>query len=477
MFSSIWSIFLIVLFFGGSIFVHELGHFLAARRRGVKVTRFSIGFGPAIWKWHGRDGVEYRLSWIPLGGYVALPQLADMAAIEGGSDVEAEKLPPISYNTKFIVFVAGAAFNVIFAFALATILWFAGRPAPEYLATTRIGYVLPTLKMADGADVPSPAVVAGLKANDIIRKVDGRAIEDWNQFKSALVLGTGTQQDGKRLVHLTIERDGQLLEVTASPQKSGDERFRTIGISPAFATIIDQVLPGSPSAATGFLPKDQIVAVEGQPVAAPEILFDYLRTHKDRPVRLTVMRQGQSIFIMVPPVAIGQPHPLSGLTQRINYSLVKETPWLQIGEIVDTTFRTLWSLVSPKGDLSFSNLSGPLGIGRGFWNAGQSDFPFRYALWFAVLINVNLAIFNLLPIPVLDGGHMLLATITKLRGRPLPANFILSTQSVFMVLLLMMVLYVTIFGDIRRLVSDFKADTQAKEAAAAQQKKAAEAGK
>ena len=129
-----------------------------------------------------------------------------------------------------------------------------------------------------------------------------------------------------------------------------------------------------------------------------------------------------------------------------------------------TTFRTLWSLVSPKGDLSFSNLSGPIGIGRGFWNAGQSDFPLRYALWFAILINVNLAIFNLLPIPVLDGGHILLATIARLRGRPLPANFILTTQSAFMVLLLMMVLYVTVFGDIRRLVNDFKADAPAKEA-------------
>ena len=118
-----WSIFLIVLFFGGSIFVHELGHFLAARRRGVKVERFSIGFGPRIFGWRGKDGVEYRLSWIPLGGYVALPQLADMAEIEGGSSGDREPLPPISYATKIIVFVAGAVFNLLFAFALACIVW------------------------------------------------------------------------------------------------------------------------------------------------------------------------------------------------------------------------------------------------------------------------------------------------------------------------------------------------------------------
>src|SRR6267154_1289089 len=89
--SDVWSIFLVALFFGGSIFVHELGHFLAARRRGVLVERFSIGFGPAIWSRRGRDGVEYRLSWFPLGGYVLLPQLADLGVIEGESQVERAK--------------------------------------------------------------------------------------------------------------------------------------------------------------------------------------------------------------------------------------------------------------------------------------------------------------------------------------------------------------------------------------------------
>src|SRR5438477_6109010 len=98
LFSSLWSVFLIVLFFGGSIFVHELGHFLAARRRGVRVERFSIGFGPAIWSRRGKDGVEYRLSWFPLGGYVLLPQLADLGPIEGESQVDVSKLPPVSYS-------------------------------------------------------------------------------------------------------------------------------------------------------------------------------------------------------------------------------------------------------------------------------------------------------------------------------------------------------------------------------------------
>lgn len=172
---NVWSIFLIVLFFGGSIFVHELGHFLAARRRGVKVTRFSIGFGPAIWKWQGKDGVDYRLSWLPLGGYVALPQLADMPALEGESE-NTEPLPPVDYTSRMIVFVAGAFFNILFAFALACVVWIIGEPVSSNLTSTTIAEVLPVLKTSDGKEVVSPARKADLKPGDIIVKVDGEAV-------------------------------------------------------------------------------------------------------------------------------------------------------------------------------------------------------------------------------------------------------------------------------------------------------------
>jgi regulator of sigma E protease len=139
--TSIRGIALLALFFGGSIFVHELGHFLAARWRKLKIERFSIGFGPKIFGWTGKDGVDYRVSWIPLGGYVALPQMGDNSAIEGETDEKAEKLPEISYADKMIVAVMGAVFNVIFAFGLACILFFTGVPVPEGSASTTVGYV------------------------------------------------------------------------------------------------------------------------------------------------------------------------------------------------------------------------------------------------------------------------------------------------------------------------------------------------
>ena len=168
LFSNVWSGFLVVLFFGGSIFVHELGHFLAARRRGAKVERFSIGFGPAIWSRRGKDGVEYRLSWIPLGGYVMLPQLADLGPIEGESTTDVTKLPPIGYLSKLIILLAGATFNVLFAFLLACVIWFVGQPMLADLATTKLGPVTPLLKLADGTTYPNPAFQAGVKAGDTV---------------------------------------------------------------------------------------------------------------------------------------------------------------------------------------------------------------------------------------------------------------------------------------------------------------------
>jgi regulator of sigma E protease len=144
--SSVWSLTMVVLFFGGSIFFHELGHFLAARWCGLHVDRFSIGFGPKIISWK-RNGVDYRISWIPLGGYVALPQLADMRQIEGETEAETKELPPISYSSKMIVSVMGAVFNLLFAFVLATILWQIKQPVSSDQTSTQIGYVLKTITL------------------------------------------------------------------------------------------------------------------------------------------------------------------------------------------------------------------------------------------------------------------------------------------------------------------------------------------
>ncbi len=164
-FDSAWSILMVILFFGGSIFVHELGHFLAAKWRGLHIERFSIGFGPRLFGWR-RNGVDYRVALLPLGGYVALPQLADMRGIEGESSIDAAAMKPISYSSKVIVAVAGAVFNVLFALALSCILYFTGQPTNERQSSVEIGYISETLVDEDGNTVPAPSRIAGAGTRD-----------------------------------------------------------------------------------------------------------------------------------------------------------------------------------------------------------------------------------------------------------------------------------------------------------------------
>jgi regulator of sigma E protease len=456
---SAWSIFLIVLFFGGSIFVHELGHFLAARRRGVRVERFSIGFGPRIFGWRGKDGVEYRLSWFPLGGYVALPQLADMSEIEGGSSDHAA-LPPISYSTKMIVFAAGAFFNVLFAFALASILWFIGQPTSEDLSSTRIGYVSQTLTLENGVSVPSPARDAGLRVGDTIRAIDGQRVSDWPELLQILVTSSGRTDDGRRRAVFTVERSGQLLDLTVYPRLSGDERVRRVGILSAYTPIVAAVPEDSYAARLGLQVGDELRTLDGEPLLNLLTLLDALQQPEPRESTIGLTRGGQTFEVTVPanrPEMRG----LFGANFRTNVGLVHNNPFEQIANHATMTVRVLGSLLHPTSDINVSKLSGPVGIGKIFWDASEAGF--RYVIWIAILVNVNLAIFNLLPIPVLDGGHMLFATIARLRGRALSSTFVASTQSVFIALLFGMIIYVSFF-DVRRIVRDVRSETQAREA-------------
>jgi regulator of sigma E protease len=467
LFSSIWSIFLVVLFFGGSIFVHELGHFLVARRRGVHVERFSIGFGPAIFSRRGKDGVEYRLSWIPLGGYVLLPQLADLGSIEGKSEVDVDRLPPISYMSRMLVFVAGAVFNVLFALTLATIIWFVGQPTYAALRTTRIGNVAPTVTLADGKVVANPAAEAGLQQGDEIKSIDGQQVTDFEDIVNAVFLGKRRTEDGRRESKFVVERAGRILNVTVYPLLLGEDQYREAGVEPAQDLTAELALPGSPAEQAGVLRGDRIVSVDGVPMFSRSAVSEHLAQNPNRASVFVFDRGGQLITITIKPRIEtgpnGQTIARIGLQYRENIIVVHPTPWSQISENAAKTFRTLGSLISPTSDVGPSKLSSPLGIARVFYQQAQWDI--RRVLWFTILVNVNLAIFNLLPIPVLDGGQMLFATINRLRRRDLPANFIVATQSAFFVMLMSLILYVG-YHDVRRWAQDIR--NEHTEAAAAQ---------
>lgn len=457
--TNLWVFFLVVVLFGGSIFVHELGHFLAARKRGARVDRFSIGFGPPIFSWQGRDGVEYRLSWFPLGGYVLLPQLADLGAVEGEPKSDVSRLPPVSYATKMIVFVAGAAFNILFAFLLACIVWIVGQPVSTGFTSTTIAEIVPTIKNSAGEDVVSPAVKAGLKSGDVILKVDGKPVETFADIVEELALSSGWSAKGERQTTFTLRRGGEIVELPIQPILSGDENVRKVGFSTVATLLVGQVTAGSPAEKAGLQVDDQITAVNGVAILTRPQLSEVLKNALGRSVPLTVQRAGNPRTLTLELPQSGD----VGLAIKSSMVIAHPTPFAQIQDSLVKTFRTLWALVNPKSDIGFSHLSGPIGIIDSFFAVSRAGLPL--ALWFTILINVNLAVFNLLPVPVLDGGQMVFATIARLRGRPLPVNFVMTTQSVFLVLLFSMVIYVSVF-DVRRKVRDVRADRAAEAAAA-----------
>jgi regulator of sigma E protease len=451
--SNAWSIFLIALFFGGSIFVHELGHYLAARRRGVHVERFSIGFGPPIFSWKGSDGTQYQVAWVPLGGYVLLPQLADLGALEGKSETDASELPQVAYGTKMLVFVAGAAFNVLFAFVLACAIWIVGQPESDETTSTRVGYVSRTLELPDGSKVVSPASEGGLRVGDIVVAIDGHPVSDWDELNQTLLTSSGRGPDGSPRTVFTVTRSGSRLDLVLHPRLAGDEGNRRVGIMVGYDLNVYTVAPGSAAGLAGIRPGDRILEVDGTPVMNVDGWAEALAANPSRPARIAAMRDGRRMELSMP--ARAGAHTLGGVEFSVGYHLSHPSPFEQIAQQVDRTFLTLWSLINPNSDVGLSKVSGPVGIVRIFHEA--ADAGIRYVLMFTILVNVNLAIFNLLPVPVLDGGQMLFATIARLRGRALPINFIVTAQSIFIVLLFSMVIYVSYF-DVRRWRRDARED-------------------
>lgn len=564
LFTSAWGIFLVLLFFNGSIIIHELGHFLAARWRGLRVDRFSLfGLGPKLVSWKGKDGVEYCICAIPFGAYVALPQMAEMSGLEGENETKKEPLPPISYADKMYVAFAGPFFNLILAVLVACIGWYTGYPVLQGSESPQIGYVAPTLE--DGQ--PGPAYQAGLQPGDRIIAIDGEQVDSFKQVPEIVALGSGRDSEGQPQTVFTIERDGQQQEIVVHPtlvinnEASGD-RIRQIGIYPIDNMTVGDLLEDFPAQKAGMQLGDFVKSVDGQRIYSIRQLMSILEEKRATTVTVGIERDGKPMdlqveplpvpvekpaahiylaqgqdpsFVIIPqykldmkedPASPASPSQLAlytlnsgeslfksqgdwriseldgvevgsleqlmqayrqhagdgpisvtlvndadqvrkrdlpagasvefdsprqqymlGFGPTLEWVYVQQNPLEQFQEHIERTFRTLSSLISPASDIGMRHLSGVVGITTSLYRISQWDWTM--ALWFAVLLNINLAILNLLPIPVLDGGHMAIATFQKFSGRPLPSSVIFGVQYIFVFLLLGVMFYVLYFDSMR----------------------------
>jgi regulator of sigma E protease len=475
---------------GFTIFIHELGHFLAARQRGLIITRFSIGFGPKLFGWT-RNGVEYRLSAIPFGGYVALPQLSDMGRLEGqqkeessslnkenqksawddfdddqdDEETEEEPMPKITYSDKMIVSIMGAVFNVLLAFALSSILWFFGYDVTDAQLTTKVGYVADTVErwnplVEEGEEVTSPAKKAGLMPGDEILAVDGSPVDDFMDIQNRIITGKQQTAQGRRLLNLTILRDGSEQKIEVFPEIWGAEEIRVIGIGPKETFFIGELSPGMPAELSGLQVGDQPVSLNNIKIHSFTQMVSMLeKTEKNASVVLAVRKGGESgekVEVELAPVekeifvnGSSSIRRLIGFRPEFKVITTYPNPLTLIYSRVKDMYLTLSGLVSPASDVKLRNMSGPVGIVNHL--SVFAKIGFKKLLWFVVFINVNLAILNLLPIPVLDGGHMLFATIEKIRGQPLPLAFLERAQMLFVALLFSFMLYVTFF-DVQRIL-------------------------
>jgi regulator of sigma E protease len=442
----------VVLLFNLLIIVHELGHFLAARWRGLKVEKFAIWFGKPIWK-KTVDGVEYILGSIPAGGYVALPQMAPMETIEGKTDTPKEELPPASPGDKIIVAFAGPLFSLLLALFFATIVWVVGKPTTYMDNTTIVGC----------ARSGGPAYMAGIRDGDVIKSIDGHPVRRWTGVPDGVVWRIITSTQGA--IPIVVERDGQEKEFSVTPQADPDTKPPhwwqrsvppKIEIAAAEKSIlIGKVDDNSPAAMAGLREGDQLTALGGAPLLSFAQIQYALKDHPYAPMHLAVRRGGATWNVTLQPVKPvfpttvepGVPPTDIGIEEKgdADVLMVHPAPWLQVSESANAVRGTLAALLARHSNVSASQLSGPVGIMNIFYVVLSSENGWRLALWLAVLINVNLAMLNLFPLPVLDGGHILLSIIEWIRRRPLSMAILEPLQTVCAVLLIGFMLYVTVF--------------------------------
>ena len=414
----LWNLGAFLLALGILIAVHEYGHFWVARRCGVFVEKFSIGFGKALWRKVGKDGTEYTLAMIPLGGYVKMLD-------ERVEPVDSDRRH-MAFNNKKLwqrsaIVAAGPLANFLFAIFAYWVVYLIGVPAVKPV----IGEIAPQ----------SIAAEAGIETGMELKTISGIKTADWESVNMAMISHIGDKE-----MVLTVTEQGNSYEVEKtldlaswSFDPESERVLTTLGItpySPRITLVISQLVEDGAAISAGLRLNDEIIAIDGESVTEWQQVVDAVRSHPQQALEMEVLREGEPVMLSLTPGAKAAGDELVGYAGFAP----KVDPWpesyrinLQYGpvEAVGKAAEKTWQLVTltfdmvtklVTGDVAIKNLSGPISIAKG---AGMTaDYGVVYFLGFLALISVNLGIVNLLPLPVLDGGHLMFFAIEAVTRRP-----------------------------------------------------------
>jgi regulator of sigma E protease len=383
------------------------------------------------------------LGTIPAGGYVSLPQMATMETIEGKGESSGHPLPPISALDKIIVAFAGPLFSFLLALTFAAIVMVVGRPVSEAETTTTIGYV----------EKDGPADKAGLLPGDRILEIDGQRVTKFSGMGDSVMWRIVTSTGDT--VPIKVERDGKVMTFNPAPAKDETKfwqrkSLRAIKVFPAQSSIIAEIKPNSPASTAGLKRGDLVLSVNGMTLHHFAAVGEYIDEHPNTPLTLLIERGNeQKSLTLTPEKPISPPgeKPRVGILWDANGKTTLAHPgaFEQVDASVNAMFETFGALFARKGDIKPQHLGGAVKIMDLYYRLFSSEQGWRLAIWFSVLMNVNLAVLNMLPIPVLDGGHILLAVIEGIRRKPMSARVISVVQTCCAVALIFFMLYIAFY--------------------------------